>query len=156
MLVPIYGVGFVLTLTAGVVNDKIPTYRGAIIASLLGMSCICSVVVCAVYNYTARYVLLVFLASGNMAANAQSLAYASSTCAPMPQEVRGVSLAFINSLASLSGIYGAYIFPSKDSPKYIPGFVTVSCCLAGAVGIYGSAQVLFRKYPWKNTPALYS
>ncbi|KAJ9155240.1 MFS general substrate transporter [Pleurostoma richardsiae] len=156
MVVPIYGVSFVVTLAAGVLNDKIPTYRGAVIAALLGVSCICAIVVCAVYNYTARYVLLVFLASGNLAANAQSLAFASSTCAPMPQEVRGVSLAFINALASLAGIYGAYIFPSKDAPKYIPGFTTVSCCLAGAVAIYASAQVLFRKYPWKNTPALHS
>ena len=156
VVVPIYSVGFVLTLATGVLNDKIPGYRGAIIATWLGVSCICAIVVCAVYNFTVRYVMLVFLASCNLAANAQSLAYSSSTCAPMPQEVRAVSLAFINSLANLSGIYGAYIFPAKDAPKYIPGFTTVACCLAGAVAIYGSAQVLFRKYPWKNTPALYS
>lgn len=150
MVVPIYAVAFVAVLTTGYFNDKFPRFRGAVIASWLGLATVCSVVVCVVYNYTARYVLLLFMASGLLTANASSLAYASSTLGAMRQEARAVSLAFINSLACLSGIYGAYLFPSKDAPKYLMGFGVVSGLGAVAVIIYAAAHVLFRKYPLRG------
>lgn len=149
MVVPIYSVAFVAVLATGFLNDKFPQYRGLTIAAWLSVSTICAVVVCAVYNYTARYVLLVFLASGVLSGNALSLAFASSTCGPMQQEVRAVSLATINALANLAGIYRAYLFPSKDSLKYLMGFGVVAgiCCLG--VASYTAGHVLFRRYPHK-------
>lgn len=150
MVVPIYAVSFVAVLVTGYFNDKFPRFRGLVIASWLTLATVASIIVCAVYNYTARYVLLVFMAAGLLTANASSLAYASSTLAAMRQEGRAVSLAFINSLASLSGIYGAYLFPSKDSPKYHVGFGVVSGLGAVAVAIYASAHVLFHKYPLRG------
>jgi hypothetical protein len=56
------------------------------------------------YNVTARYVLLVFMASGLLAANALSLAYAASTLGSMDQDVRAISLAFVNFLANFAQI----------------------------------------------------
>lgn len=107
----------------------------------------CAIVVSAVYNFTARYVLLVFMASGGLSANALSLAYCASTFGPMPQETRAVSLAFVNTLANLSGIYGAYLWPSHDAPKYLMGFGVISgLCFVGAA-IYTAGHILIRKYP---------
>ena len=108
---------------------------------------VCSIVVCTVYNYTARYVLLVFMSSGLLSSNGLSLAYASSTFAPMQPETRGVSLAIVNAVANLSGIYGAYLFPSKDAPKYHMGFGVISGLSALGVVVYASAHVLFRRFP---------
>lgn len=150
VVVPIYSVAFVAVIVTGFINDKFPHYRGLTIAAWLALSTTCAVVVCAVYNYTARYVLLVFLASGVLAANALSLAFASTVCGPMPQEVRAVSLATINAIANLAGIYGAYLFPAKDSPKYLVGFGVVAGLCALGVVCYTAGQVLFRKYPYKR------
>ena len=150
MVVPIYAVAFVAVLTTGYFSDKFPNIRGLIIAGWLALSMVCGIIICAVYNYTARYVLLVFMASGLLTSNAMSLAYSSSTFAPALQETRGVSLAFINSLAGLSGIYGAYLFPSNDSPKYLLGFGAIAGFCALGVVVYSSAHILLRKYPLKS------
>jgi hypothetical protein len=106
--------------------------------------------VCAVDNFAAKYVLMVFMASGLSASNALSLAYASSTFGPMQQETRAVSLAFVNAVANLSQIYGAYLFPSNDAPKYLMGFSVISGLCAVGVVIYSAAHVLVRKYPLKE------
>lgn len=90
------------------------------------------------------------MASGLLSGNALSLAYASSTFAPMRQETRAVSLAFLNGLANLSQIYGAYLFPSQDAPKYIMGFGVISGLCALCMVIYSVAHVLLRKYPAKS------
>ena len=144
---PIYSVAFVAVITTGYFNDKIPNFRGAVIAGWLALTMVCSIIVCAVDNFTARYVLLVFMASGLSASNALSLAYASSTFGSMQQETRGVSLAFVNAVANLSQIYGAYLFPSQDAPKYLMGFGVISGLCAVGVVIYSAAHVLVRRYP---------
>lgn len=87
---------------------------------------ICSIIVCVVYGFTARYALLVIMAAGLWATNGLALSYASSTFSSMPQETRAVALAFVNAMGNLAQIYGAYLFPSDDSPKYLLGFGVIS------------------------------
>lgn len=149
MVVPIYSVAFVAVLATGFFSDKIPQHRGLIIAGWLAFAMVCSIVVCAVSDFKARYVLLLFMASGLSSANALSLAYASSTFGAMQPETRGVSLAFVNAIANLSQIYGAYLFPSKDAPKYLMGFGVISGLCAVGAGIYVAAHVGIRRYPIK-------
>ncbi|KND88393.1 Pantothenate transporter liz1 [Tolypocladium ophioglossoides CBS 100239] len=147
MVVPIYSVAFVAVLATGYFNDKYPYYRGIVIAGLLAASMICSIIVCAVYNFTARYVLLVFMASSLLSGNALSVAYASSTFAPMQLEMRAVSLAFLNGMANLSQIYGAYLFPAQDAPKYLMGFGVISGLSALCVVVYSMAHIFIHRYP---------
>jgi hypothetical protein len=78
-----------------------------VIAVWLAFSLACSIAVCAVYNFTARYVLLVLMAAGLWATNGGTLAYASSAFAGMNPEARGVSLALVNALGNLAQIYGS-------------------------------------------------
>jgi MFS family permease len=78
-----------------------------VIAAWLAFSLACSMTVCAVYNFTARYVLLVLMAAGLWATNGGTLAYASSAFAGMNPEARGVSLALVNALGNLAQIYGS-------------------------------------------------
>ena len=147
VVVPIYAVAFVAVLVTGYFSDKYPTVRGLIVATWLAPSMTCSIVVCAVYNYTARYVLLVFMATGLLSGNALSLAYASSTFAPQRPETRAVSIAVLNGLANIAQIYGAYLFPDSDAPKYLMGFAVISGLCAVCVVVYSVAHVLIRKYP---------
>ncbi|KAK5112805.1 hypothetical protein LTR85_011139 [Meristemomyces frigidus] len=149
MVVPIYAVAFVAVGFTGYFSDKYPRQRGAIIACWLSLSMICSIVICVVYNFTARYVLLVFMAAGLWATNGLSLSYAASTFGAMPQETRAVSLALVNALGNLAQIYGAYLFPSTDAPKYLTGFGVISGMCAFGIVVYAAAHVLLRKYVQK-------
>lgn len=146
MVVPIYAVAFVCVAVTGYFADKYPHHRGAIIACWLSFSMVCSIIVCAVYNFTARYVLLVFMAAGLWSSNALALSYAASTFGSMQQETRAVSLALVNALGNLAQIYGSYLFPSADAPKYIMGFSVISAMCALGVATYALAHVLVRKY----------
>lgn len=121
LTVPIYGVAFVCTLITSWYSDKVPTWRGVILAVWLMFSLACSIAVCAVYNYTARYALLVLMASGLWATNGGCLAYASSSFGNMHPQTRGVSIALVNALGNLAQIYGSVGHPLPSQP---PGLKT--------------------------------
>ncbi|KAK5943258.1 hypothetical protein PMZ80_004265 [Knufia obscura] len=133
MTVPIYAVAFVCTAITGYFCDKIPDWRGIVIAGWLTVSLITSIVVCTVYDFTVRYAMLVIMAAGLWAANATSLSFASSTFGSMEAETRGIALALVNAMGNLAQIYGSYLFPSESAPKYLMGFSVISALLG--VGI---------------------
>ncbi|KAJ5925424.1 hypothetical protein N7454_008063 [Penicillium verhagenii] len=145
LTVPIYGAAFVATGITSYFGDKVPNWRGLIIAGWLTFSLVCSIIVCTVYDFTARYVLLVLMACGLWATNGGTLAYASSAFAGMHPQARGVSLALVNAMGNLAQIYGSYLFPSADSPKYIMGFSVISAMLALGVVVFASLHIWFRR-----------
>ncbi|KUI70542.1 hypothetical protein VM1G_06045 [Cytospora mali] len=144
MTIPIYVAAFVCTAISSVVMDKYPQQRGFALGCWMTLAMVCSIITCAVYNFKARYALLVIMASGLWVSNALSLAYASTTFNSMSNEARGISLAFVNAMGNLAQIYGAYLFPSVDSPKYLVGFGVISgLCLTGIVS-YFMLHILLR------------
>ncbi|KAG6361410.1 hypothetical protein INS49_009637 [Diaporthe citri] len=145
MTVPIYIAAFVCTFFNSIFMDRVPQYRGLSLAVWMSVAMICSIVTCAVYNFHARYALLVIMASALWASNALSLAYASTTFGSMNHEVRGISLAIVNAMGNLAQIYGAYLFPDVDAPKYLMGFGVISgMCFTGVVS-YFVLQVMLRR-----------
>ncbi|BCS30488.1 uncharacterized protein APUU_80791A [Aspergillus puulaauensis] len=142
MTVPIYAFAFVCTAITSLFADKLANSRGVIIASWLAFSLATSIAVCAVYNFVARYVLLVLMAAGLWASNAVSLSFASSAFGSMDAEVRAVALALVNALGNLAQIYGAYLFPDDDAPKYLMGFGVISGMLGVGVCVYAVMHVL--------------
>ncbi|KAJ5082307.1 major facilitator superfamily domain-containing protein [Penicillium argentinense] len=145
LTVPIYGVAFVATGITSYCSDKVPTWRGLIIAGWLTFSLVCSIIVCTVYNFTARYVLLVLMAAGLWSTNGGTLAYASSAFAGMHPHARGVALAMVNALGNLAQIYGSYLFPKDDRPEYIMGFSVISAMLAVGVIVFLFLHIWFRR-----------
>ena len=150
MTVPIYGVAFVCTLVTGIFCDRIPNHRGLVISGWLTVSLITAIVVVTVYNYTVRYAMLVIMAAGLWSANGLSLSYASSTFGDMEAEVRAVALALVNCMGNLAQIYGSYLFPSEDKPKYLMGFGTISGLLALGVLVYALMHMAMRRYNKRN------
>jgi MFS family permease len=140
-------VAFVCTAITGFFADRVPGYRGVIIASWLTFSMITSIIVCVVYNFTVRYALLVLMAAGLWSSNAISLSFASSTFGSMDAEVRAIALAVMNGMGNLAQIYGAYLFPSVDAPKYLKGFGVISGMLGFGVFVYIVLHILVRR--WK-------
>lgn len=146
MVVPIYAVAFVCVGFTGYFGDKFPKQRGLIISGWLVSSLICAICICFVYGYTARYALLVIMAAGLWSTNGMALSYSASTFADMSRETRAVSLALVNALGNLAQIYGAYLFPEEDAPKYLLGFGVIAGMAGFGVIVYAVAHVLFRKY----------
>ncbi|KAL1854959.1 hypothetical protein VTK73DRAFT_8632 [Phialemonium thermophilum] len=132
MTIPIYAAAFVCNAITGYFCDRIPQWRAVILVCWMSVAMICSIVTCAVYNFQARYALLVIMASGLWASNGLALSYASSSFVYMPAEVKAIALALVNAMGNLAQIYGAYLFPSDDAPKYLMGFGVISgLCFTG-------------------------
>lgn len=145
MTVPIYAVAFVCTAVTTYFADSISNHRGIVISAWLCFSLITSICVCVIYNFTARYALLVLMAAGLWASNAVSLSYASATFGSMKPEVRAIALALVNAMGNLAQIYGAYLFPADDKPKYLMGFGVISGMLGFGVFMYLFLHVALRR-----------
>ena len=147
MTIPIYIAAFICTAITGVFMDRHPTKRGYVLACWMSVAMLCAIVTCVVYNFKARYALLVVMASGLWASNGLALSYTSSTFSETPAEVRAILLAFVNAMGNLAQIYGAYLFPSNDAPKYLLGFGVISgLCFTGVLA-YLALALLLKKYP---------
>ncbi|KAF4466485.1 allantoate permease [Fusarium albosuccineum] len=145
MTVPIFGVAFVITVITGYLADKKNEWRGVILCAWMTVAMLCAIITCVVYDFKARYALLVIMAAALWASNGLSLSYASATFGSMPNETRAISLAFVNAMGNLAQIYGAYLFPSEDKPKYLKGFGVISgLCFTGAVS-YIALHVLLKR-----------
>lgn len=145
MTVPIYAVAFVCTAVTTYFADSISRHRGIVIAGWLSFALITSILVCVIYNFTARYALLVLMAAGLWASNAVSLSFASATFGSMEPEVRAIALALVNAFGNLAQIYGAYLFPADDKPKYLMGFGVISGLLGFGVCVYIFLHVSLRR-----------
>ncbi len=150
MTIPIYGVSFVCNVATGLCADRVPQWRGVILGGWMTVAMVGAIITCAVYDFHARYALLVIIASSLWASNGLALSYASSSFSSMPNEVKAIALAVVNAMGNLAQIYGAYLFPSTDAPKYLMGFGVISAlCFTGVVS-YLALHVLLRKYPLRN------
>ncbi|KAF5553401.1 high-affinity methionine permease [Fusarium napiforme] len=59
MTIPIFGVAFVVTALTGSFADKNSKWRGVILCAWMSVAMLCTVIICVVYNFKARYALLV-------------------------------------------------------------------------------------------------
>lgn len=52
-----------------------------------------------------------------------------------PAEKRAVAIALVNALGNSASIYGVFLWPAKDKPRYIPGWsaTTVWMALIGVI-----------------------
>lgn len=64
-----------------------------------------------------------------------------------PAEKRAVAIALINSLGNSASIYGVFLWPASDAPRYIPGFsaTTVWMFALGCLALL--MQWLTKRYP---------
>ncbi|KAH7158216.1 major facilitator superfamily domain-containing protein [Dactylonectria estremocensis] len=145
MTIPIYICAFFCTALTGIFMDRHPSKRAFVLGAWLSIAMLCAIIICAVYNFKARYSLLVIMASALWSSNGLALSYTSSTFSEAPAEVRAILLAFVNAMGNLAQIYGAYLFPSDDQPKYLMGFGVISGLCFTGVAAYLALGVLLKK-----------
>ncbi|KAL4949638.1 major facilitator superfamily domain-containing protein [Aspergillus filifer] len=145
MVIPIYAAAFVCNAVVGYFADHHQSKRGFFLVGMMSVAMVCSIIICCVYDLQGRYALLVIMGMGLWASNGLSLAYASTTFGELPREVRAISLALVNALGNLAQIYGAYLFPDSDEPKYLMGFGVISgLCFTGVLS-YLALQIFLKR-----------
>lgn len=149
MTVPLYVVAFAITVPTCILADRIPSYRPIMATIVLVLGSLFCALTAGIYAYIPRYVFLCFINSAIWTANPLALSYASVSLGPLQPETRAICLAMINGMGNLAQIYGSYLFPSEDAPKYLIGFGTYAGLLMFGAAVYGSAWVLFRRCPFK-------
>lgn len=150
MTVPLYVSAFLIAVPTAIFADKIYAYRPMLCATALTLGALFCALSAGIYAYIPRYVFLVFINSMIWTANPLALSYASVSMGPLDPETRAVSLALVNSMGNLAQIYGSYLFPSTDAPKYLTGFGSYAGLLALGAAIYASAFFLLRKSPFTS------
>ena len=73
------------------------------------------------------------------------MSFASATFGDMEPEVRAIALALVNAMGNLAQIYGAYLFPAEDKPKYLMGFGVISGMLGFGTFVYVFMHVAVRR-----------
>lgn len=150
MTVPLYVVAFAIAVPTCILADRIPSYRPILALIVLVLGSVFCALSAGVYAYIPRYVFLCFINSAIWTANPLALSFASVSMGPLHPETRAISLAIVNGMGNLAQIYGSYLFPSEDAPKYLKGFGTYSGLLMFGAGVYGLAFFLFRRSPFKS------
>jgi hypothetical protein len=97
--------------------------RGHHLAACGLVSTACFAGIMGTTNTTAQYVLLCFAAAGIWCAIPLILIWVSNVIV-WPAEKRAIAQAATNAAGNLASIYGAFLWPSKDAPKYFTGFGT--------------------------------
>ena len=87
----------------------------------LGVAVAGFIMAAATLNVPARYVSFFILASGAYSVNSVIIGWASSTLS-QTKEKKAVVLAMTNVGGQIGYIYGAYMWPKKDDPRYAVGF----------------------------------
>lgn len=149
MTVPLYVAAFAIAVPTAIFADRVHAFRPILCAVALLLGALFCALSAGIYAYIPRYVFLVFINSMIWTANPLALSYASVSMGPLDPETRAISLAFVNGLGNLAQVYGSYLFPTEDRPKYLKGFGAYAGLLALGAGIYVSAYFLLRKSPFK-------
>ena len=64
-----------------------------------------------------------------------------------PAQKRAVAIAFVNGMGNCASIYGVFLWPKTDAPRYIPGFSATTVFMGLIVVLAQVMAFLIRKYP---------
>lgn len=67
-----------------------------------------------------------------------------------PAQKRAVAIAFVNGMGNCASIYGVFLWPKTDAPRYIPGFSATTVFMGLIVILAQVMAFLIRKYPNDN------
>ncbi|ORX38164.1 major facilitator superfamily domain-containing protein [Kockovaella imperatae] len=143
--IPIYAGAFAFILIFSFLSDICRTKW--IPTAVCGFGgCVFFILTVSVTTHLAQYVFLIFAVSFVYAVCPLILMWIPNVVT-FPAEKRAVVIAFVNSLGNSASIYGVFLWPAKDSPRYVPGFAatTVWMFVLGCVAMVMQRLVLL--YP---------
>jgi hypothetical protein len=149
MTAPLYLVSLVIAVPVCYLADRHPSRRGILLVTNLLVGMVFFALTAGIRNYTARYIFLCFINVSIWTGNALALSFATTALAEVRRDVRAIMLAWMNGVAALAQLYGSALFPAEDSPGYVVGFSVFAGTFAAGSVLFGVADVLFRRFPYK-------
>ncbi|EMR66291.1 putative nicotinamide mononucleotide permease protein [Eutypa lata UCREL1] len=147
--IPAYAAALVYVVVCCLLADKYKT-KWPFICGLATVGCILFIAVTTTTNNVVQYVLTIF-AFGTIYGCSPLVKTWVSDVIPQPAAKRAVAIALINSIGNASSIYSTWLWPSKDAPRYIPGFATTTSWLGLLAVLTVIFQYFFKKYPIVRT-----
>ncbi|KAH9434782.1 hypothetical protein MCOR02_003745 [Pyricularia oryzae] len=98
----------------------------------LALAVVGFVLAAAEMSVAGRYTACFIFAAGAYSVNSVIIGWASSTCS-QTKEKKAVVLAMTNVAGQIGYIYGAYIWPSTDEPRYTIGFSASAAFALGSI-----------------------
>ncbi|KAM7188108.1 Major facilitator superfamily domain containing protein [Naviculisporaceae sp. PSN 640] len=145
LTIPIWAAACLCAVGSGIAADRLTHHRALMVATWMAISAVFTIVVCIVYNPVARYVLLVFMAGGVWSSIALYLALLTATFGDMNPEARAFAMSLPGSIGNLGNVYGAYLFPWCDKPRYLMGFGIIAGTLGAGGILFLTIHLLLRK-----------
>ncbi|KAK8850548.1 hypothetical protein IAR55_004466 [Kwoniella newhampshirensis] len=104
------------------------------------------IIVTATTNHMVQYVFLIFAFGCVYALPPLTLTWVPNILGH-PAEKRAVAIALVNALGNSASIYGVFLWPAKDAPRYIPGFAATTVWMALIAVLAQVMSFLIKKYP---------
>ena len=146
--IPAYAFALVCILVCCFTADRLKTIW-PVLASLSGFGFVFFVATTAATDGMTRYALAIFAFGAIYGCSPLCKTWISHVLG-YPAEKRAVAIALINAIGNGSSIYGSFLWPSRDSPRYLIGFGTTTAWMGMlSVGTVLFA-FLFKKFPAKK------
>ena len=146
--IPGYAFGVVCILGACFLADYLNNIW-TVLAGLSGFGFIFFIAATAVTDGMTRYGLAIFAFGAIYGCSPLTKTWISHVLGA-PAEKRAIAIALINAIGNASSIYGSFLWPDSDSPRYLAGFGTTTAWMGTlCVGTLVSAY-LFNRHPGKQ------
>jgi hypothetical protein len=121
-----------VTYTSGKTGD-----RSIHIICLLMVSCVGNIIVVSTLNTGARFFAMFLMPLGAVSAYQIIVAWVANSF-PRPLVKRSAAIAICNMIGNASNIYGPYLYPSSDGPRYLGGGAAVAglCLVVAALAFF--------------------
>lgn len=118
--------------------------RGLHIVGLMCVSLVGNIIAVSTTKPGVRYFAMFLMPLGVLPAYSLILAWLANSF-PRPLSKRSASIATANAIANLASVYGSYMWPSTDAPRYIPGGAANSVVLVWVMCVVFGIRMWHRK-----------
>ncbi|EMR62640.1 putative allantoate permease protein [Eutypa lata UCREL1] len=113
-------VSILVTYTSGHYNDRSYHIIALMLISVLG-----NVIVVATLNTGARFFAMFLMPMGAVSAYQIILSWVANSF-PRPLVKRSVAISVANMIGNCANIYGSFMYPGTDGPRYLPGGISTA------------------------------
>lgn len=117
--IPLYAAAFVFILAASFMSDYFKN-KPNFISGFAALGCVCFIVCVASTNHMVQYVFIIFGLASIYCVCPLVLIWVPNVIG-FPAQKRAVAIAFVNAMGNSASIYGVFLWPKADAPRYIPG-----------------------------------
>ncbi|KAJ5698769.1 hypothetical protein N7462_000774 [Penicillium macrosclerotiorum] len=143
--IPPYACAVVCILGMCFVADHFKN-KANFISLFAGIGTVFFIIVCANTNNSVRYIFNTF-AFGCIYGTSPLVLMWVANIICYPAEKRAVAIGLVNALGNTASIYGVFLWPDRDAPRYIPGFSATTVWMGAICIIAIIAGYLFKTHP---------